>query len=45
MLRSLATVPMILIAPCIGPAAEALPAVDSTRTRLMPDIQDRVEVT
>jgi hypothetical protein len=38
MLRSLTTAPMILTAPCIGPAAEALPAVDSTRTSPMPDI-------
>jgi hypothetical protein len=45
MLRSLATVPMILTAPRIGPAADVLPAVDSTPTRPMPDIQDRAEVT
>jgi hypothetical protein len=36
---------MILTAPCIGSTTDVLPAVDPTRTSLMPDISDRAEVT
>jgi hypothetical protein len=45
MLRSLATAPMILTAPCIGSTTDVRPAVDPTRTSPMPDISDRAEVT